>query len=98
MYARLLAPWLDLFPRAQVLALRHEDVAERPGELLRVLHRFLGVEERPQDAEGMGLVNEVARDLAVPPEVRRRLDDVYARPNEELAALLGPDFRWARSA
>ncbi|MGH7814707.1 MAG: sulfotransferase domain-containing protein [Candidatus Binataceae bacterium] len=93
LYADLLGRYFDLFSREQILCLRYEDIASRPQELAARLHRFLGVVERPGDAEGVGIVNASEKgEAAMPAEVRRELLNRYAEPNRRLAALLGPEF------
>lgn len=94
LYARQLAVWYELFPREQILCLKFESLCSESGgpELAR-LHRFLGVEERPEDALGLGVINRAEGELdqAIPPRIRLRLEAAYAEPNRELAELL-PDF------
>ena len=52
LYADLLAPYFDRFPREQILILRFEDIGPRSESLAQRLHRFLGVSPRPDDAHG----------------------------------------------
>jgi hypothetical protein len=101
LYADLLAPYFERFPRAQLLVARYEDIKERPAALAESLHRFLGVTPRPGDSQGLGVINPSARDAAGSGEdmehVRRELAERYIEPNKRLAALLGPSFpMWAR--
>jgi hypothetical protein len=101
LYADLLAPYFERFPRAQLLVARYEDIKERPAALAESLHRFLGVTPRPGDSQGLGVINPSARDAAGSDEdvehVRRDLAERYIEPNKRLAALLGPSFpMWAR--
>lgn len=97
LYADLLQPYLDRFPRERILVLRYEDIAGAPRLLAERLHAFLGVERRPDDAEGIGVINPSERTgPGLPEHVRRRLAARYAEPNQRLAALLGPEFTpWA---
>ena len=93
LYADLLQPYLDRFPRQQVLILKFEDMARDPGELAGRLHDFLQIPRRPSDAETLGVIN--ASDHAgetLDPEIRQRLTARYAEPNQRLVALLGPAF------
>lgn len=104
LYADLLAPYFERFPRAQLLVARYEDIRERPAALAESLHRFLGVTARPGDVEGLGVINPSVRDVDGPSSdvdrvehVRRALTERYIEPNRRLAALLGPSFpMWAR--
>lgn len=93
LYADLLRPYLDRFPREQVLALKFEDIASRPAVVAERLHRFLGVSPRPDDAVGLGVVNPSEKSgVALDEGIRRELAARYAEPNRRLAQLLGPDF------
>ena len=93
-YSPLLERYFARFPRRQILCLRFEDIDERARELAEKLHRFLGVEVRPRDADGLDPVNRAPRDdgASMSSETRRRLEHYYEKPNRELAELLGPDF------
>lgn len=93
LYAELLAPWLARFPRERILYLRCEDIPRRPEGLASRLHAFLGVEARPQDATGLGVVNAAeGADQPMPQAVRSALRERYAAANRRLGELLGPDF------
>jgi hypothetical protein len=97
LYASLLEPYFNRFMEHQVLVVRYEDIRERPAELSGSLHRFLGVTLRPDDAEGLGVVNPSVPEPNGPDErverVRRELIERYAEPNRRLAELLGPSFQ-----
>jgi hypothetical protein len=93
LYADLLRPYLDRFPREQVLVLKFEDIAARPTVVAERLHRFLGVSPRPEDVTGLGIVNPSEKGgPALDEGIRRELAARYAEPNRRLAQLLGPDF------
>lgn len=93
LYAGLLRPYFELFPREQILCLRYEEIGHDPQALARRLHRFLGVEERPQDSRNIGVINPSENGATgIPPDVRRELVARYAEPNRRLAALLGSEF------
>jgi len=93
LYAEHLAHWFALFPREQILCLRYEDLIDDAPGLLARLHAFIGVAQRPQDAEGLGVINNVAAEEVetIPAHVEARLQAAYAEPNRRLAELL-PDF------
>lgn len=93
LYAELLRPYFDRFPREQILVLRFEDIPADPARLAERLHRFLGVAPRPADALDLGAVNASERGDDMADEVRRALQARYAAPNRELSALLGSDFQ-----
>jgi hypothetical protein len=98
LYADLLQPYVDRFPPAQMLILKFEDLVDRPRELLSRLHAFVGVAERPADADGLGVINAAARQEsdAMPAHVRASLVERYREPNARLARLLGPSFEMWR--
>jgi len=94
LYARHLARFLDYFPRAQVLVLRHEDILVRPDYIAAVFQSFVGVREIPQLASGLGRINaiEAPSPEPLPEPLRRRLAEQYRVANASLAALLGCNF------
>lgn len=93
LYANLLAPYFDLFPRKQILCLKFEDIIHKPKELTKSLHRFLEISPCPTDMESLGIINASSkRASSIPPEVRDLLKVRYAEPNRRLAKLLGSDF------
>jgi hypothetical protein len=93
LYADLLAPYLLRFPQEQILVLRFEDIAMRAEHLAKQVHRFLGIQPRPDDAAGLGVVNPSEKGgVPFDEAIRRELLSRYAEPNRRLAAILGPDF------
>jgi hypothetical protein len=94
LYADLLQPWFELFPRQNILCLRCEDIALHPRPLAERLHQFLCVPLRPHDADGLGVINAADRGGAQLPaaETLGLLRARYAEPNRRLARLVGPDF------
>ena len=94
LYAELLRPWLDRFPREHVLVLRSEDVETAPRMIAQTLHRFIGVPERPDLADGLGTINAANPGGSPPidPAIRAELRERYREPNANLARLLGPSF------
>ena len=93
LYAELLRPYFALFPKTQILCLKYEDILTNPQNLTELLHKFLGVQVRPQDCQGLGVINPSEKDdVSLPPEVRKMLAAYYAEPNRQLAELLGDDF------
>lgn len=94
LYADLLRPYFERFPRKQMLVVKFEDIVERPAMLAAQVQRFVGVTERPGDAGGLGVINPSEKaDQAFAEPTRARLLDRYAEPNRRLAEMLGPDFR-----
>jgi hypothetical protein len=93
LYAEMLRPYFDLFPRTQVLCMKFEAIIRTPRDLASRLHEFLGVPGRPQDAEGLDVVNPSENNgETMPPYLRERLRQRYALPNQALAELLGSEF------
>jgi len=97
LYADLLDPYFARFPRENILCLPFELLAEAPEAFLERVHRFLGVALRPQDCEGVGIINlaEGEHSQTMRPETRERLKQAYADANRRLVDLLGEEFlRW----
>jgi hypothetical protein len=93
LYADLLQPYLDRFPSDQRLILKFEDLVAAPERLATRLHGFLGVAERPADADGLGVVNQSEKQTAgLNDETRRELARRYGGSNQRLRELLGPEF------
>jgi hypothetical protein len=93
LYANLLRPYLQLFPRHQVLCLKFDEIVRNPCELTVRLHRFIDVTPRPTDAVGLDVVNpSEKRDEAMPQDVIERLRHRYTASIRELATLMGPEF------
>ena len=94
LYAEHLARFFCCFPRAQILILRHEDVAARPERVAADFHRFLGVAELPETSLALGRINaaKTAGREPLAPFLRRRLAERYRAANANLVNLLGPDF------
>lgn len=87
LYAQHLSRWFALFDRSRILVKRYEDIAEAPAQLVTDVHRFLGVEPRP-DVEHVGVVN-AAEPHQLDEEVMAGLRHRYVEPNRELTDLLG---------
>jgi hypothetical protein len=95
LYADLLTPYLERFPRRQILIVRFEDILSAPAALAGRLQRFLGIAVRPHDAEGLGVINPSEKDTAgLAADIREMLRERYAEPNARLAAMLGSEFEW----
>lgn len=95
LYARLLQPYIERFPRSQLLCLRYEDILRDPGALMDTVHQFLGVEKRGNEVTEIGVIN-----ASEPAEADRRTLDTlrasYEAPNRALTELL-PDFEvWGK--
>lgn len=95
LYQQMLEPYFERFPREQILCLKFEDILGRPKVLAERVHRFLSIDPRSQDVEGLGRVNasRVSGIADLPPAVRQWLDERYELPNRQLGELLGADFK-----
>ena len=89
-YAALLRPYLERFGRDRVLLVSFEQVVAQAQVAAVLIHRFLGVAERPEDALGLAAINQ-AEHGDMPAAVRAWLADYYAEPNRDLARLTGFD-------
>jgi hypothetical protein len=96
LYADLLQPYFELFPRPQLHIMRFEDILEDPVGLATSLAEFLGVEARPDDAAAAATVavnTAEGEDTPMPADSRRRLAAAYAEPNRRLGRMVGSGFR-----
>jgi hypothetical protein len=93
LYAKLLSPYFDLFPKERILVLRFEDIGIDPQKLTARIHRFLGVANRSLDWQGLGVINPSRKDgVVLPAKAQALLAERYAEPNRQLAQLLGQEF------
>jgi hypothetical protein len=95
LYADLLRPYIERFPREQILVLRYEDIVSAPGDVASALHDFLGVAVRRADGEEQEPINAAvdSATTSVSATTRRLLDTRYAAPNRRLYELLGASFK-----
>src|SRR5207245_2427547 len=68
LYADLLRPYVERFPRHHLLVLRFEDIIDDPASLAATLHQFLGLPPRPADAHAL---REFAACTESPPTTAR---------------------------
>jgi hypothetical protein len=93
LYAAMLRPYFERFPREQILCVKFDDIIARPCELAARLHTFVGVTPRPHDAAGLDVVNpSEKRGEEMPHQTLERLRDRYAAAQRELQTLLGAEF------
>lgn len=92
-YAELLAPWLERFSREQVGVFRFEDLVREPASTLAAIHRHLGVEPRPELAGEVEGINASTADADIDATALAELRAYYAPLNQQLAVLLGEQFR-----
>ena len=92
LYAAMLRPYFDRFPRDQILCLKFEDIVVGPEHLASRLHTFVGVTPRPNDTLGLDVVNPSEAGDGMSNRVRRQLRRRYAASIRDLVQLLGPGF------
>jgi hypothetical protein len=90
-YADYLEPWLDLYPRDQLLVIPSGKLYKDSTATLQEIAGFIGLPPwQPQTQQGH-------RSFAYPPmelETRARLKAFYAPHNERLFNMLGVDYGW----
>jgi len=93
LYADLLMPYYRLFRRENILCLRFEDIYHDTEKIVIKLHNFLGVAPRPEDADGLGIINKSEKDgQTIPEDIEKMLRKRYSEPNKRLSELLGKEF------
>ncbi len=98
LYARQLARWWTHVPRARFLLLKSDDLFRESQATFDRVCRFL---EIPPATLPPNLARNDLPPLPMPERARARLDEIFAEPNAELAALTGIPFAdkpWARPA
>jgi hypothetical protein len=94
-YARLLAPFVEGLGRDRVLVVESERFFARPEDCYRTITEFLDVSPfMPSTFERYNARPSAGMD----PDVRRRLQAHFESRDDDLAALLGRDPVWRRSA
>ena len=90
-YVEHIQPWLDLFPRSQLLITSAEDLFRAPAALFTRVERFLGIPE----FDGLDLEPYNQRHgSAMQQATFERLVDYYRPHNTALYTALGVDFGW----
>jgi hypothetical protein len=97
LYAQLLQPYLELFPREQIKIVLHDDIVSDPASVTLELMKFIGAKPVLPPVDIRERVNtsrdrDETRDQVLAQDTRRKLRDFYREPNRELAALLGRDL------
>ena len=94
-YAEQLERFWTSIPSEQVLVVRSEDLFDAPSVQLRRVTDFLGLAPFELESYDAWKATPYA---PIPDDVRGRLVQYYRPRNETLAALLGPEYRWADAA
>jgi len=91
LYHVQMRPWIELFPREQILVLRLEDLQANPVRVLNETYAFLGLP--PHELRSHKVRNKGSY-RAVDPEIRKRLVRFFAPYNRKLEKLLRQKFHW----
>jgi hypothetical protein len=91
LYADQLEPWLQLFPREQVLVMKSETFFEHPDEGYQQALSFLGLPPWQLD---QFTVYRPGNYPDMRPETRGRLAEYFAPHNRRLYELIGWDLGW----
>jgi Sulfotransferase domain len=92
-YLDQLRPYLELFPRENLLVLSAEDLFDDPAGQMARLADFLGI-DRALGRADFRPMNVGGNRESVDPGVREELDAYFAPHNRALAEALGRDFGW----
>jgi Sulfotransferase domain len=93
LYADLLQPYFARFRDDQILVVKFEDIITSPASLAVRVQSFIGVDARPDDAAGLGVINPSLKEgPPVAAETFHALLGRYAEPNRRLAEMLGDRF------
>ncbi|MDB5346420.1 MAG: sulfotransferase [Schlesneria sp.] len=97
MYAKLLQPYLRLFPSEQVKIVLHDDIVADPARVAADLMAFVGATVILPPIDLNESVNtsrdrDETRDQVLPQDLREQLCQLYAGPNQELQELIGRDL------
>ena len=92
-YADHLPPWLDRFPRNQILFLESEEFFEDPGRSVNRVFEFLGLER--YDASEWSVFKKGRYEEGMSQALREKLETFYRGPNHALCELTGRNWRWA---
>lgn len=92
-YLEQIERWLQHYDREQMLILQSETLFERPESTTHRAFDFLGLSAHPIHVERA--FNTGGYRDAMDPDVRARLNDYFAAPNEALFDFLGEEWDWA---
>lgn len=93
MYADLLKPYFDRFPREQILCVRFEDLTASPRQTVARIHRFLSRRELPETAASVAPLNATQSEGDTVPDHVAAIRRHFTEANDRLRDLLGPDFK-----
>jgi hypothetical protein len=93
-YADRLKPWLDQYPREQLLILRSEDLYENPAETLDRAADFVGISAGPLRAIDLQPVKVGSYASPMSDAIREELCAYFVPHNQRLYEMLERDFGW----
>jgi hypothetical protein len=89
-YSKTILRYCRHFSPDQILLVFLDGIAREPAAVLRAIHGFLGLPERPLDPEAIAQpVNQAAARQPMPPTLRARIQAAYRPEMETLAEVLG---------
>ncbi len=96
MYAEQIERWLEHYPRDQLLVVRSADLFSSPAATFDRILDFIGLPSwHPPEFRNYSYVNAFDGDYPEPPpSVRDYLRERFEKPNAQLVAILGEEFRW----
>jgi hypothetical protein len=93
-YAERLKPWLEQYPRKQMLILRSEDLYENPAVMLNSTANFLGISTAPLVAIDLQPQKVGSYSSLMSAAIREELVAYFAPHNQRLYGMLEYDFGW----
>ena len=82
------APWLRIIPRERFLFLRTEDLAHDPSLTMSKVWHFLNLDNLPETKSVFINEGPVNKNVAVPPQIKKLINEFYQPYNQLLAHLL----------
>jgi hypothetical protein len=93
-YAERLKPWLEHYPREQILVLRSEDLYENPAVMLNNVANFLGISTAPLGTIDLQPQKVGRYSSPMSETIREELCAFFAPHNQRLYEMLEYDFGW----
>ena len=90
-YSRLIKPWLQIFPKEQLLIVQSERVFEAPQPFYEQVSKFLEIEKFEGE---LGEAKNKRAYEAMDADVVKQLREHYAPFNAELETMLGQNMNW----
>lgn len=90
-YAEQISPWLQFFPREQMLFIKSETFFNNPKDVLTSVFNFLGV---PAEVDINYRPHNVGRYTTMDSKIRAQLTAYFEQYNQQLYKMLNRDFGW----